>query len=37
MDRLYLMYKVEKGLLQADRGETISSEQVRQRIAKWLK
>ena len=37
MDRLYLLYKVERGLLQADRGELISQEEVRQRMAKWLK
>ena len=37
LDRLYLLYKVEKGLLQADRGELISQEDVRQRMAKWLK
>jgi predicted transcriptional regulator len=36
LDRLYLLYKVEKGLLQADRGELISQEEVRQRMAKWL-
>ena len=35
MDRLYLLYKVERGLLQADRGELISQEEVRQRMAKW--
>jgi predicted transcriptional regulator len=37
LDRLYLLYKVERGLLQADRGELISQEEVRQRMAKWLK
>ena len=37
LDRLYLLYKVEKGLSQADRGELISQEEVRQRMAKWLK
>jgi len=37
LDRLYLLYKVEKGLRQADRGELISQEQVRQRMAKWVK
>ena len=37
MDRLYLLYKVDRGLRQADRGELISPEQVRQRMAKWLK
>ncbi len=37
LDRHYLLYKVERGLRQADRGELISQEEVRQRIAKWLK
>ena len=37
LDRLYLLYKVERGLQQADRAELISQEEVRQRIAKWLK
>ena len=36
LDRLYLLYKVEKGLRQADRGELISPEDVRQRMARWL-
>ena len=37
LDRLYLLYKVEKGLRQADRGELISQEDIRQRMAKWQK
>ena len=37
LDRLYLLYKVEKGLRQEDRGELISQEEVRERMAKWLK
>jgi predicted transcriptional regulator len=37
LDRLYLLYKVEKGLRQADRGEFISREEIHQRMAKWLK
>jgi len=37
LDRLYLLYKVERGLRQADRGELISPEEVRQRMAKWLR
>ena len=36
LDRLYLLYKVERGLRQADRGEFISQEEVRERMAKWL-
>jgi hypothetical protein len=37
LDRLYLLYKVEKGLRQAESGELISQEEVRRRMAKWLK
>jgi predicted transcriptional regulator len=37
LDRLYLLYKVERGLRQADRGELFSQEEVRRRMAKWLK
>ncbi len=37
LDRLYLLYKVEKGLRQADRGELLSQEVVRERMGKWLK
>ena len=37
IDRLYLLYKIERGVRQADRGELISQEEARQRMAKWLK
>jgi predicted transcriptional regulator len=37
MDRLYLLYKVQKGLQQADQGNLISHEEVRQRMSRWLK
>lgn len=37
IDRLYLLYKIDRGLRQADRGELISQEEARQRMAKWLK
>ena len=37
LDRLYLLYKVERGLQQADRHELISQAQIRQRMAKWFK
>jgi len=36
-DRLYLLYKVETGMRQADRGELISQQEARQRMAQWLK
>ena len=37
LERLYLRYKVERGLQQADRGELLSQDEVRQRMAEWLK
>lgn len=36
LDRLYVLYKVERGIEQADRGELIGQDEVRQRMAKWL-
>ena len=37
LERLYLLYKIERGLQQADRGELLSQEEARQRMARWLK
>lgn len=37
LERLYLLYKIEKGLRQADCGDLIGQEEARQRMAKWLK
>lgn len=37
LDRLYLLYKVQRGLRQADCGELISQQEVRQRMATCLK
>ena len=37
IDQLYLLYKIDRGLRQADRGELISQEEARQRMARWLK
>ena len=37
LDRLYLLYKIERELRQADRGELLTQEEVRERMAKWLK
>jgi predicted transcriptional regulator len=36
MERLYLIYKVEKGCQQADAGQTISHEEAKRRLQKWL-
>jgi predicted transcriptional regulator len=37
MERLYLLYKVERGIAQADAGQKVSQEEARRRMAKWLK
>ncbi len=37
LDQLTLLYKVERRLGQADRGELISEQEARQRMAKRLK
>ena len=37
MERLLFLAKVEKGILQADAGRTMPHEQVKERVAKWLK
>lgn len=37
MERLLLLAKIERGIEQADAGETISHSEVKQRLSKWLK
>ena len=37
LERLYLLYKTERGIERADSGELISQEEARQRMARWLK
>ena len=37
LERLYLLYKIDREIKQADAGELISQEEARQRMAKWLK
>ena len=37
LERLYLLYKIDRGIKRADAGELISQEESRQRMAKWLK
>lgn len=37
MERLYLLYKVERGIKQADAGQKISQEEAKKRMNKWLK
>ena len=36
MERLYLLYKIEKGIEQADSGQTYSHEEAKQKLNKWL-
>ena len=37
IDRLYLLYKIDKGIRQADQGNLITQDEARQRMAQWLK
>lgn len=37
MEHLLFLSKIERGLEQADAGQTISHAQVKERMAKWLK
>ena len=37
MERLFFLSKIEKGIQQADAGQTILHAQVREKMAKWLK
>ena len=37
MERLLFLAKLERGLAQVERGETLSHTAVRERMAKWLK
>ena len=37
MERLYLLYKTEKGLQQVESGETIPHAKVKEHLQKWLK
>jgi hypothetical protein len=36
MERLYLLYKVERGIAQADAGQKVSQDEARKRMARWL-
>lgn len=37
LERLYLLYKIERGLKQADDRKLVTQEEARQRMEKWLK
>ena len=36
MERLYLLYKIEKGCQQMDAGQAISHEDAKRQLRKWL-
>ncbi|MBA7470745.1 hypothetical protein ES707_06032 [subsurface metagenome] len=36
MEKLYILYKIEKGIQQADAGNTVSHEEAKKRLNKWL-
>ncbi len=36
MERLYLLYKVERGIAQAEAGQKVSQEEAHTRMARWL-
>ena len=37
MERLVFLSKVEKGLQQADAGQTVPHSEVKEKISKWLR
>jgi predicted transcriptional regulator len=37
MERLLFLAKVEKGIEQADKGQTVSHDDVKEKMSKWLK
>ena len=37
MERLFFLAKIEKGLQQADSGQTIAHKEVKQKMKQWLK
>jgi predicted transcriptional regulator len=37
MEKLLLLAKIERGIEQADSGQTVSHAEVKERMAKWLK
>ena len=37
MEHLLFLSKIERGIQEADRGQTIPHAQVKERMAKWLK
>jgi predicted transcriptional regulator len=36
LERLYLLFKIERGLAEADSGQMVTQEEARKRMARWL-
>lgn len=36
IERLHLLFKIERGLAQADAGQMVTQEEARKRMARWL-
>lgn len=36
MEKLFFLAKIERGIQQADSGQTIPHDEVRRRVSKWL-
>ncbi|MEW6753360.1 MAG: hypothetical protein AB1505_20615 [Candidatus Latescibacterota bacterium] len=36
IEQLYLIYKIQRGIGESDRGELVSQAEARQRMARWL-
>lgn len=37
LERVYLLYKISRGIEQADRGDLLTQDEARHRMARWLK
>ena len=37
LDKILLLQKIEVGLNQSENGETLSTEEAKERLSKWLK
>ena len=36
LEKFYLLYKIHRGIQQADAGQTVSHEEARERLEKWF-
>ncbi len=37
MEKLYLLYKIDRGIKQADEGSKISQDEAKKKMERWLK